>query len=61
VIGDYQELGRGAEGCIRVGQQPWVHMAVGTDQGQVLDLRVELTCELPLDWIGAETAVRGER
>src|SRR4051812_19240943 len=60
MIGHDEQVGRRREACIRVGEQPWVHVTVRADQRQVSDARVQLTREAALSGVGIEAPIRGQ-
>ncbi len=59
VVGDDEQVRRRAKGCVLIGKEARVHVPVGTDQGQINDLLIDLAGKLALRGIWIEIAVFG--
>ncbi len=57
MIGDDQEIGRGAEGGLGISEKARIDVPVGTDNGELLNAGVEFSRYAPLDGIRVEVTV----
>ena len=57
MVGDDEEVGGRAEGCVGVGEETRVNVTVRRDDGKRRDGLIEVAGDVACGWVGREEAV----